>query len=82
MVFIAGRQPHLCCVHPPHSPQLVIKLHTKSGTDHFLEACSREERDRWADDITTAVIKLGLSGGAGGEAEDAAGSQLRDVNLR
>lgn len=63
--------------------QLVIKLHTKSGADHFLEACSREERDDWAEDITSAVNKLGVSGGdKGTQQEDLPGSQLHSINLR
>eukprot|EP00066_Takifugu_rubripes_P026175 XP_011615441.1 PREDICTED: pleckstrin-2 [Takifugu rubripes] len=61
---------------------LVIKLHTKSGTHHFLEACSREERDNWADDIISVVKKLGAAGGDGGaEQEDPTGAQLHNVNL-
>lgn len=64
-------------------PQLVIKLQTKSGTEHFLEACSREERDNWADDITSAVNKLGSAGGDEGTGqEDPAGHRLHNVNLR
>lgn len=63
--------------------QLVIKLHTKSGADHFLEACSREERDNWAEDITSTVNQLGGAGGDQGLGqEDLARSQLRNVNLR
>ncbi|XP_038621858.1 pleckstrin-2 [Tachyglossus aculeatus] len=34
---------------------LVIKLRTKTSTDYFLEACSREERDAWAFEITGAI---------------------------
>ncbi|XP_056914408.1 pleckstrin-2 [Takifugu flavidus] len=61
---------------------LVIKLHTKSGTHHFLEACSREERDNWADDIISVIKKLGAAGGDGGaEQEDPTGAQLHNVNL-
>lgn len=37
------------------SPQLLIKLKTKTNTDYFLECCSREERDSWALDITGAI---------------------------
>lgn len=67
----------------PTFPQLVIKLHTKSGADHFLEACSREERDNWAEDITSAVTKLGVAGGdKGTDQDDPAGSQLNNINLR
>lgn len=62
---------------------MVIKLHTKSGADHFLEACSREERDHWAEDIASAVNKLGVAGGdPGTDQDDLAGSQLHNVNLR
>lgn len=61
----------------------MIKLHTKSGEDHFLEACSREERDNWAADITSAVTKLGEAGGEKRTVqEDLAGSQLHNVDLR
>ncbi|XP_029454720.1 pleckstrin-2 [Rhinatrema bivittatum] len=38
---------------------LVIKLKTKTCTEYFLEACSREERDAWAADITEAIQALG-----------------------
>lgn len=63
--------------------QLVIKLHTNSGADHFLEACSREERDNWAEDIASAVNRLGVAGGDKGTVQDdLAGSQLHNVNLR
>ncbi|XP_072313758.1 pleckstrin-2 [Eucyclogobius newberryi] len=37
---------------------LVMKIVTKSGMEHFLEACSREERDVWAADVSTAVESL------------------------
>lgn len=61
----------------------MIKLQTKSGTEHFLEACSREERDNWADDITSAVNELGSAGGDEGTGqEDPAGHRLHNVNLR
>lgn len=63
--------------------QLVLKLHTKNGVDHFLEACSREERDNWADDITAVVDKLRAGGGnRPTNQEEAAGSQLHNINLR
>lgn len=54
-----------------------------NGVDHFLEACSREERDNWAAHITAVVDKLQTAGG--GEVtnqEDPAGSQLHNINLR
>ncbi|XP_037342272.2 pleckstrin-2 [Pungitius pungitius] len=61
---------------------LVFKLQTKDGVDHFLEACSREERDDWADDITAAVVKLRPSeDGEVAKQPHAAGSQLHDINL-
>ncbi|CAL1575626.1 unnamed protein product [Knipowitschia caucasica] len=41
---------------------LVMKIVTKSGVEHFLEACSREERDMWAGDILSAVESLKNSG--------------------
>uniref|UniRef100_A0A3B4A9Y4 Uncharacterized protein n=1 Tax=Periophthalmus magnuspinnatus TaxID=409849 RepID=A0A3B4A9Y4_9GOBI len=37
---------------------LVLKIVTKTGVEHFLEACSREERDVWAADIMAAVERL------------------------
>ncbi|KAJ8411935.1 hypothetical protein AAFF_G00155730 [Aldrovandia affinis] len=37
---------------------LVLKLKTQRSVEHFLEACSREERDEWAADITAAVQRL------------------------
>ncbi|XP_004612397.1 pleckstrin-2 [Sorex araneus] len=33
----------------------LIKLKTKTSTEYFLEACSREERDAWAFEITGAI---------------------------
>lgn len=63
--------------------QLVLKLHTKNGADHFLEACSREERDNWADDIAAVVDKLrAAAGNQVTKQEEAAGSQLHNINLR
>ncbi|XP_074548818.1 pleckstrin-2 [Halichoeres trimaculatus] len=60
---------------------LVFKLRTKNKVDHFLEACSREERDDWAADITEAVDKLRVAaGGKVMDEEDQAGSQLH-INL-
>ncbi|XP_034531339.1 pleckstrin-2 [Notolabrus celidotus] len=61
---------------------LVFKLQTKNNTDHFLEACSREERDDWAADITAAVDKLRIdNGGKASDEEGQTGSQLHDINL-
>ncbi|XP_012869447.1 PREDICTED: pleckstrin-2 [Dipodomys ordii] len=34
---------------------LLIKLKTRTSTEYFLEACSREERDAWAFEITGAI---------------------------
>jgi len=45
----------LCYCFALISPQLLIKLKTKTNTDYFLECCSREERDSWALDITGAI---------------------------
>lgn len=36
----------------------MFKLQTTNGVDHFLEACSREERDEWAADIAAAIDML------------------------
>lgn len=36
-------------------PQLLIKLKTRTSTEYLLEACSREERDAWAFEITGAI---------------------------
>ncbi|KAM6968886.1 pleckstrin-2 [Tautogolabrus adspersus] len=61
---------------------LVFKLQTKNKVDHFLEACSREERDDWAGDITAAVDKLQMAeGGKVTDHEDPGGSNLHDINL-
>ncbi|XP_034419332.1 pleckstrin-2 [Cyclopterus lumpus] len=62
---------------------LVFKLQTKNGVDHFLEACSREERDDWAGDITAAVDKLQTSEGAKApkQQQDPAGSQFHNIDL-
>ncbi|XP_035529755.1 pleckstrin-2 [Morone saxatilis] len=61
---------------------LVFKLQTKNGVDHFLEACSREERDDWAADITAAVNKLQTpEGGKTTNQQDPAESQLHNFNL-
>ncbi|TNN64161.1 Pleckstrin-2 [Liparis tanakae] len=61
---------------------LVFKLHTKNGVDHFMEACSREERDDWADDITAAVGKLQTSEGVTAPKQpDPAASQFHNIDL-
>ncbi|XP_029901134.1 pleckstrin-2 isoform X2 [Myripristis murdjan] len=64
---------------------LVFKLQTKSSVVHFLEACSREERDAWAADITAAVEKLKTpaDGETAGQ-QDPSGSEpgrLHNINL-
>ncbi|KAF1374505.1 hypothetical protein PFLUV_G00229790 [Perca fluviatilis] len=61
---------------------LVFKLQTENGVDHFLEACSREERDDWAGDIMAAVNKLrAAEGGKATNQPDPAGSHLHNINL-
>ncbi|KAF3845312.1 hypothetical protein F7725_008475 [Dissostichus mawsoni] len=63
---------------------LVIKLRTKNGVDHFLEACSREERDDWAGDISAATEKLRGAEGVKGpdlQTTTTTGPQLHDINL-
>ncbi|XP_041668989.1 pleckstrin-2 [Cheilinus undulatus] len=61
---------------------LVFKIRTKNKVDHFLEACSREERDDWASDITAVVDKLGTAeGGKVPDQEDQTESQLHNINL-
>ncbi|CAJ1074772.1 pleckstrin-2 [Xyrichtys novacula] len=59
---------------------LVFKLQTKNKVDHFLEACSREERDDWAADITAAVDNL-RTGGQVTDKEDQDGPQSHSINL-
>lgn len=63
---------------------MVLKLRTANGVDHFLEACSREERDEWAADITAAADELKTHAGAKTEIQqqDAVVSQLNNINLR
>ncbi|KAG7510819.1 pleckstrin-2 [Solea senegalensis] len=61
---------------------LVLKLRTTNRVDHFLEACSREERDEWAADITAAVDRLRAAGGGNMKSEQKpAVSQLHDIDL-
>ncbi|XP_064173159.1 pleckstrin-2 [Anguilla rostrata] len=55
---------------------LVIKLQTQHGVEHFLEACSREERDEWAADIAGAVQRLK------GENSQSAPPEPRQLQLR
>ncbi|XP_058914388.1 pleckstrin-2 [Kogia breviceps] len=42
------------CLEHENRP-LLIKLKTQTSTEYFLEACSREERDAWAFEITGAI---------------------------
>ncbi|XP_032964140.1 pleckstrin-2 [Rhinolophus ferrumequinum] len=42
------------CLEYENRPFL-IKLKTRTATEYFLEACSREERDAWAFEITGAI---------------------------
>ncbi|MEQ2176218.1 hypothetical protein GOODEAATRI_025803, partial [Goodea atripinnis] len=61
---------------------LVFKLQTKHGVDHFLEACSREERDEWAADIRATVNKLqATDNGKLMNQKDPAESRLHNINL-
>ncbi|XP_026195795.1 pleckstrin-2 [Anabas testudineus] len=61
---------------------LVFKLQTTNGVDHYLEACSREERDDWAADITAVVDKLRLDNGEKvTNKQDKAGSRLHNIDL-
>ncbi|KAA8581831.1 hypothetical protein FQN60_008571 [Etheostoma spectabile] len=53
-----------------------------NGVDHYLEACSREERDDWAGNIMAAVNKLrAAEGGNVANQPDPAGSRLHNINL-
>ncbi|XP_077586747.1 pleckstrin-2 isoform X1 [Stigmatopora nigra] len=68
---------------------LVFRLQTKTCVDHFLEACSREERDQWAGDIASAADKLEDLEGGPDEGDDSPGvspttpgsSQPTHINL-
>lgn len=61
---------------------LVFKILTKNGVEHFLEACSREERDEWAADITAAVEKLNSKDtGMVTNTPEPAETRLNDINL-
>ncbi|KAF3700876.1 Pleckstrin-2 [Channa argus] len=60
----------------------VFKLQTANGVDHFLEACSREERDEWAADISAAVDKLRTAdGNKSANNKGKAGSRLNNIDL-
>ncbi|XP_061552626.1 pleckstrin-2 [Phycodurus eques] len=68
---------------------LVFRLQTKTCADHFLEACSREERDEWAGDIAAAADRLEGRAGADADADGSPGvspstpqgSQPHNINL-
>ncbi|XP_023142435.1 pleckstrin-2 [Amphiprion ocellaris] len=61
---------------------LVFKLQTKHGVNHFLEACSREQRDEWAAEITVQVNKLQTNEGVKAtKQQEPGGSQLHNINL-
>ncbi|KAJ7988763.1 hypothetical protein DPEC_G00312590 [Dallia pectoralis] len=63
---------------------LVFKLQTKCSAEHFLEACSREERDEWVEDIRAAVEKLSpadLSTSSQPKTTGLGSLQLHDVSL-
>ncbi|KAM9707602.1 pleckstrin-2 [Menidia menidia] len=63
------------------SRPLVLKLHTAHGVDHYLEACSREERDEWAADITAVVQGLGATAGEEVTDKKVPESQMHNINL-
>uniref|UniRef100_A0A3Q2ZKA7 Pleckstrin 2 n=1 Tax=Hippocampus comes TaxID=109280 RepID=A0A3Q2ZKA7_HIPCM len=66
---------------------LVFRLQTKNCVNHFLEACSREERDEWAGDIAAAADKLEAGADADGDGSlsispsTSEGSQPHNINL-
>lgn len=61
----------------------MFKLQTKNLVEHFLEACSREERDDWAVAITAAVEKLRTGDGRKtASQEESTGSESHNINLR
>ncbi|XP_074092184.1 pleckstrin-2 [Macrotis lagotis] len=53
-IFLDGCTITCPCLEYENRP-LLIKLRTRTATDYFLEACSREERDAWAFEITGAI---------------------------
>ncbi|KAM6960499.1 pleckstrin-2 [Aplochiton taeniatus] len=66
------------------SRPLVFKLKTSCSVEHFLEACSREERDEWVADISAAVQKLHTADGQTPSQPERTVSkslQLHNVNL-
>lgn len=68
------------------SSQLVLRLKTKSSEDYFLEACSREQRDDWANCISDAVEKLRVGDGSSEvpakQRKVSSSLKLNNVNLR
>ncbi|MBN3313645.1 PLEK2 protein, partial [Atractosteus spatula] len=56
-VLLLGCQLTCPCLEYENRP-LVIKLRTQKSAEYFLEACSREERDAWADSITAVIQNL------------------------
>ncbi|XP_046902473.1 pleckstrin-2 isoform X3 [Hypomesus transpacificus] len=63
---------------------LVIRLQTQSCGEHFLEACSREERDEWAAGITAAMASLHYSDATPDNQSEAAAPKslgLHNINL-
>nr|XP_015206671.1 PREDICTED: pleckstrin-2 isoform X2 [Lepisosteus oculatus] len=56
-VLLLGCQLTCPCLEYENRP-LVIKLRTQKSAEYFLEACSREERDTWADSITAVIQNL------------------------
>uniref|UniRef100_A0A8C6TMD5 Pleckstrin 2 n=1 Tax=Neogobius melanostomus TaxID=47308 RepID=A0A8C6TMD5_9GOBI len=61
---------------------LVLKIVTKTGVEHFLEACSREERDAWAADILAAAESLNSEdNGIGENSPDPTDTGLNSIDL-
>uniref|UniRef100_A0AAY4DTA6 Pleckstrin 2 n=1 Tax=Denticeps clupeoides TaxID=299321 RepID=A0AAY4DTA6_9TELE len=63
---------------------LVMKLETNSSEEHFLEACSREERDEWAAFIMAAVDKLhtgNVQSSTKPKRKESSSQKLQDINL-
>lgn len=62
-----------------------MKLQTSTSEEHFLEACTREERDEWAAAIGEVVQKLKPHETQTPSPSQMKGSkslQLHNVNLR
>lgn len=59
-----------------------MKIVTKAGVEHFLEACSREERDAWAADILAAAESLhSEDSGIVDNSPDPVDTGLNNINL-